>query len=308
MKRLLLFSLLASLFGSHVLTAHITLLWQADRKIFWETDWVLELLTGLEYETVDDMKFEKFIDNSIIVVCAIQENMMPYFKKLHEMHYKFGIILLSDECYKCPTDFYQYAQFVFRNFWHKKFNDDPHVVCFPLGYKQGFWNNCSQRVIKEATQRKYCWSFAGQVGGKPTRTTMIDRMKRISPFYVHEIHTFADSRSLGTKEYRELLLESIFVPCGCGYWNIDSFRVCEALECGCIPIVETFPLDYFKKFFGNHPFLAVDSWDQAPELMKQLLTDPVALESKRLECMRWWDEYKKNLKKTFTEIIKNTIC
>lgn len=286
--------------------AHVSLVWQGDRKRMWEEDWITELLSGLEYEVIDDMKFEKFIDNSIIVVVPPQEKqMVPYFKKMHELGYKFGIILLSDECYTCTTEFYHYAQFVFRNYWHKQFADDPKVVCFMLGYKTGFAKDT--RAFKPAAQRAFSWSFAGQIGGKPTRATMIHYLKQVPQYYIHEIYTWADTRSLGTNEYQNLLLESIFVPCGRGYWNIDSFRPSEALECGCIPIVEKFPLDYFKKFLGDHPFIAVDSWDQASVEMKQLLGNPVALEAKRQECMRWWKEYKKQINKKFLKIINSTL-
>lgn len=284
--------------------AHISLVWQAERKKVWEEDWLNELLTGLEYEVVDDMKFEKYIDNSIIVVNPPQEKyMVPYFKKLHDLGYKFGIILLSDECYTCTTEFYKYAQFIFRNYWHKQFANDPKVICFGLGYKTGFWKNIP-RSYAQNPRRPFCWSFAGQISGKPTRAAMIEQLKRAGPYYIHEINAWLDPRSLNTHDYQTLMLNSVFIPCGRGFWNIDSFRIWEALECGCIPIVEKFPLDYFKKFLGEHPFLAVDSWDQAPLLMAQLFADPVALEEKRQACITWWTEYKKQMNITFIRMIK----
>lgn len=295
------------LFISFNALGSISLVWQAERKKVWEEDWLTELLVGLEYEVVDDMKFEKFIDNSIVIVVPPQEKqMLPYFKKMHDLGYKFGIILLSDECYTCSTEFYKYAQFVFRNYWHKQFSNDPKVVCFALGYKTGFWNGIPRSRANEL-RRPYCWSFAGQIGGKPTRAAMIAQLKQVSPYYIHEIHAWLDPRSLNTYEYQTLLLNSIFVPCGRGYWNIDSFRTWEALECGCIPIVEKFPLDYFKKFLGDHPFLTVDSWEQAPLLMSQLMADPEALEAKRQECITWWDEYKKKTGQKMISIIKSRL-
>ena len=281
------------------LDAKISLVWQNDRKKMWEEDWLTELLQGLDYEVVDDTKFEKLIDNSIIVIVPHQEKqMIPYCKKLHELGYKFGVILTSDECYTCSTEFYKYAQFVFRNYWHKQFADDPKVVCFALGYKTGFWRDIPKSFAHES-KRPYCWSFAGQIAGKPTRGAMVAKLKQVSPFYIHEIGTWVDPRSLSTQDYQILLLQSIFVPCGRGYWNIDSFRIWEALECGCIPIVEKFPLDYFKNFLGEHPFIAVDSWDQAPAEMQVLLDDPKALKEKQLACIRWWAEYKKKMNRQF---------
>lgn len=285
-------------------SAKISLIWQADRKHMWEGDWVIELLSGLDYESVDDLKFEKYIDNSVIVVSCCQESTMaPYFKKLYDMNYKFGIILLSDELYHCGTKFYQYAKFIFRNLWHKKFNNYPNVYCFPLGYKSGFWKGTNQE-IKPALERHYTWSFAGQITKKPSRAQMIECLKAIPTYYIHEIPIFGAASSLGVSDYQNLLLDTIFVPCARGYWNMESFRLYEALECGCIPIVETFPINYYKKFLGEHPFITLDSsWQEAPAKMNELLQNPQALEQKRQECMQWWADYKMNLKKKFHDII-----
>ena len=104
-------------------------------------------------------------------------------------------------------------------------------------------------------------------------------MKSISPHLIYETFAFSDPNSLSTVNYRQLMLDTIFIPCPTGWWNLDSFRVYEALECGCIPIVEKQPLDYFRKFFPDHPFIAVDSWDQAPQQIKLLMDNPAELEN-----------------------------
>ena len=308
MKRKILYLLFAiSIYTIANSNAQIKLVWQVDKAKIWEEDWLLELLSGLEFESIEDGNFEKLVDNSIIVISPPRDDKASaYFKKLHEMHYKFGIILLSDECYKCPTDFYEYAQFVFRNYWHKQFTRQDNVICFGLGYKTGFWQDDSQKLLDSA-HRQYTWSFAGQISGKPTRSAMISDMKRVPNHFIHEIYTWNDSRSLGVTEYQNLLLNSIFVPSPTGYWNLDSFRIWEALECGCIPIVEKFPLDYFGKFLGDHPFLVVDSWPQAAQEVANLLADPVRLEARRLECYQWWIEYKKRTNSTFLQIINKTL-
>jgi hypothetical protein len=58
---------------------------------------------------------------------------------------------------------------------------------------------------------------------------------------------------LNIEDYAQLLSETIFAPCPAGWENLDSFRVCEALEAGCIPIVERRPFyDYFRHLFGDH--------------------------------------------------------
>nr|MBA3816861.1 hypothetical protein [Parachlamydiaceae bacterium] len=67
-----------------------------------------------------------------------------------------------------------------------------------------------------------------------------------------------------------------------------------ALECGCIPIVEK-GQEYFSNYYGEHPFIAIDSWDQVPSLMSNLLANPELLEQRRIQCCAWWQAYKKML-------------
>jgi hypothetical protein len=125
---------------------------------------------------------------------------------------------------------------------------------------------------------------------------MIENMKKIPGYSIYQTHQFGDPNALTAETYRDLLLKSIFVPCPRGWWNLDSFRVYEALECGCIPIVEKTPLDYFSKFLGNHPFLSIGSWDEAPLFIESLLANPSRLEELRSNCHQWWLDYKTNMK------------
>jgi len=286
----------------------VTLVWQINRAIFWEGDWVTEILNETPItKIIDDEKYETFVDNAIVVVSADARENSKYFQKLHIMNYKYGIIVVGDERYRGSTDFYPHAQFVFRNYWHKKFVSQKNVHFFPLGYKTGFWKHCA-RNLKNAQNRDYVWSFAGQITKKPTRKAMITVMQRIPKNYVHETFTFGDANSLSVDRYQNMLLDTIFAPCPTGWWNLDSFRVYEALECGCIPIVERKPLDYFGLYFGKHPFLVVDSWDQAPGLINALLSDPAQVEAYRTSCHRWWLDYKDKVKKEVSSVVKNSFA
>lgn len=287
-------------------TYTLNLVWQINRATCWEPDWLNELLSEFDITHIDDGKHEVFLDNAIVVTFAGCPRNSAYFKKLHDMNYTFGVILLSDECYLEPTDYYQYAQFVFRNYWHKQFAASDNVYIFPLGYKAGFWKHCA-RSIKKAQERSYIWSFAGQITEKPTRAAMIHALQAIPKHYVHSIDYFAAPNSLPVDAYQNLLLNTIFVPCPTGYWNLDSFRVYEALECGCIPIVERNPIDYFRLQFGDHPFITVDSWDEATHIIRGLLFNPLQLELYRMRCHQWWLNRKAIIKRDFSTIIKSTL-
>lgn len=285
----------------------ISLVWQTNREKAWEEDWLSELLTGVDLKVVDDGNFKKYINNSIIVISAWQNHSKcnTYFQKLHKKKYKFGIIVLSDERYIIPKELYKHASFVFRNYWHHDFLSYKQISIFPLGYKNGFWRD-GRHAIKPADQRQFIWSFAGQINRKPNREEMLNQLKVFPNHFMYETFAWADPNALDAISYRNVLLDTIFAPSPIGWINLDSFRLYEALECGCIPIVQKGPDDYFKQYFGSHPFIVIDTWDQAPELMRSLIDNPALLEQRRIECYEWWQAHKKMLNEQWTNIIRNT--
>jgi hypothetical protein len=303
-------NILLLLTSAHAFTQAIPLVWQVDRAKFWEEDWLHDILDGVELETIDDQKYEKFIDHSIVVFSSYHntEGCIEYFEEMHKRGYTFGIINLSDERELGPSTFYPHAAFVFRNYWRADFNDQENVITFPLGYGPGFWKG-GRKEPGKASDREYTWSFSGMVRKRPTREAMMNNMQKIPRYFSLETSDWGrrDPKSLTVAECRELMLQTIFVPCPGGWTNMDSFRVYEALECGCIPIVETFPHDYFRNFFPDHPFLTVASWEEASDLIQSYLDDPQALEQKRLECYAWWSNYKQTLNQTFVSIVNQTL-
>lgn len=298
------------LFSLQGFAQEIPLVWQLDWKIRWEEDWLRELLHGVDLINVEDGKYEKFIDNSIIVFSSYHntKGCEEYFEEMFKRGYTFGIINLSDERGLGPSSFYPYAAFVFRNYWRSDFNDQKNVITFPLGYGPGFWEGGKKEPGKVCA-REYVWSFSGMVRNRPTREAMMKHMKKVPNYFFLETNDWGrkDQNSLTVSECRELMLKTIFVPCPGGWANMDSFRVYEALECGCIPIVEKFPQDYFRNFLPNHPFVEIDSWEEAPGIIQSYLADSEVLEKKRLECYEWWKEYKGNMSQTLTSILNKKL-
>jgi hypothetical protein len=285
----------------------VHLIWQGGYD-GWERDWIHELFSKSPYEIEDvvDGRYEVVLDDSVVVISSPDPyRYLKYFRSFRQGNYKFGVVHISDEGYHHPTDFYAFARFVLRNYWHKQFLSNGKVITFPLGYKQQFWNNRPNKEFKKASERKYTWSFAGQVT-KSTRRSMYTNMLKIPNYHVHEIFEFWSPTSLSAEEYRDLLLESIFMPCPRGNWNLDTFRLSEALECGCIPIVDKTPLDYFAKLFGYYPFIAVSSWEEAPKIINQLLANPEQLDQLQQRCSSWWIEYKEKLKDRIADLVAET--
>ena len=60
-------------------------------------------------------------------------------------------------------------------------------------------------------------------------------------------------------------------------------------------------------YLGKHPFIAVNSWQEAASIVNDLLANPDQLEALRQECHAWWLSYKKQINRTFVETIKKTL-
>ncbi|HSX04700.1 MAG TPA: exostosin family protein [Rhabdochlamydiaceae bacterium] len=280
------------------------MIWQVPKEGFCETDWLKEVLAGIDFNEIEDGKWSVFKDNSIIIASNDKKKKCKrYYDELAKRKCKFAIIQISDERYAIPDDFYRQATFVLRHYWHENYGKN--VTAFPLGYKSGFLRHFSGKELNDASHRKYVWSFAGQIK-KSTRGPMIESMKKIPHYHIYETFTFHDPNALSPENYRALLLNTIFVPCPRGWSNLESFRVYEALETGCIPIVEKDSGDYFGKLLGSYPFPSVESWEEAPALIQNLLANPMELEKLRSHCHDWWMEYKKQLKLDIAKVIKES--
>jgi hypothetical protein len=210
--------------------------------------------------------------------------------------HRFGLVHLSDERYADDCTAYDYANFVIRNYWSIGHSNNKRLLAVPLGTMNGFRGDAA----KPASARKRLWSFAGEIN-KSTRKPMIDALTTLDPGFVHPTGASSNPSPnavapLGIADYSALLSDTIFAPCPSGWENLDSFRVYEALEAGCIPIVERRPsYDYFRIFLGDHPMVTVDDWGTAPQAIADLQSDPARLEARRAACADWWRQIKRDL-------------
>lgn len=89
-----------------------------------------------------------------------------------------------------------------------------------------------------------------------------------------------------------------------GNVNLETWRLYEALEAGCIPIVESrLAMRYYDKLFPEFPVPQVRRWRQASRLIDRLLGDPSALQAKQSEIARWWQAEKIGLRAEVTRIV-----
>ena len=100
----------------------------------------------------------------------------------------------------------------------------------------------------------------------------------------------------------EMLSSTDFIPCPNGFFHPETYRIYEALECECIPIVEN-AIKNYERLFPNNPFIKIDKWIDAKSIIKGWNKDQI--KKKKEECKLWWSRYKIQLQKNIPNKINS---
>jgi hypothetical protein len=261
----------------------LTFVWQNHTT--WERTWIEKIFAPIAGEQVIDGEHRVVLDNCLMIDSYLHSQPREYYAQFRGKN--AWLLHLSDETYEGGYDCYDNFRGVFRNYWAGIFNPR-RVIHFPLGYTTGF--TASANTL-EASQRPYLWSFLGQAN-KSSRPEMIQALLPLQPHFAH-ITDQGDTQPIGKQQYQRIQCDSIFVPCSMGNVNMESFRVFESLENGCIPILEKRPtLDYFAHLLGPHPLPIFSSWKSAAQFIAANRDDSAALNKLQAECVAWWSNHK----------------
>lgn len=134
-----------------------------------------------------------------------------------------------------------------------------------------------------ADGRPLDWSFIGQITHE-RRQEFAEVADQLG-FVAGGAHVFrATDRYLSDDtprhEYFEVMAESKVVPSPSGPFSVDCARTFEALEAGCIPVVDrktayAGEFDYWALLFGTdlYPFPATNDWRKFPRILRGLLSE-----------------------------------
>jgi hypothetical protein len=175
-------------------------------------------------------------------------------------------------------------------------------AALPWGWTPGFdgtrWQSHVPGFENKEGTRWLDYSFAGQITHR-RRQECARALELIHPDLKGAVvltHSF--SNGLPRHLYFELLLCTKIVPCPSGPVTVDTFRACEALECGCIPILDAYPpdildgpcRDYWNFVFGpDHPLPVIADWRDIGSVVSKLST---AFETAQPKVIEWWSRRK----------------
>tara|TARA_Y100000590_G_C15561074_1_gene954784 strand:+ start:16 stop:906 length:891 start_codon:yes stop_codon:yes gene_type:complete len=253
--------------------------------------WIYEILKKIKYSIIEsETSLEK--DDILIIVDSCVEKKIELYSKLKLICSKIFLFHLGDEFGSHNlSPIYDSCNFTWRPFCSNKYFKNNKVKCIPIGYKSGVVN-------KQKSNRKYKWAFTG-TPHKSSRHDLLFQFSNIKPFFCHKTKKF-NQKIISVDEMSEILSSTVFIPCPNGFFHPETYRLYEALECGCIPIVES-AYNYYDRLFPNNPFIKVNKWTEAKSIIKDWKSDQIT--KKQQECSIWWSEYKNILQ----EFIKNKI-
>jgi hypothetical protein len=273
----------------------LNLIWTQAPESLAEADWIRWLFRDLEVAEYVAPRLDMFKNNAIYILSSNEHPLTRLPKQFLagvERTRGKGLLHLSDESFSGGYEIYSNFDFVLKNHYSTLF-DNPAIKVLPLGPTNNTINRSGTRSVGE---RKLLWSFAG--ARTAARMEMINHFKAIEP---HECLLF-DSRKqqtplLDRAAFLALLSNTVFSPCPMGNVMLETFRLYESLEMGCIPIVERRRwMPYYDRLMPGHPLPTFSSWREARRFVEALSRDESAL----AECQRtvadWWQSYKVKLR------------
>lgn len=263
------------------------LVWHAER--LFECDWLLYILGDVVDKEITDLGLTCFDDDALHVISsnvALMRDYENYFQQCRARCKHIVLIHVSDEAFSGGYGMYRYFDLVVR--WnHSWLTDESGILTVPVGYRNNTGNS-----MRPADERQYAWSFAGNITS--SRFAMAKALETFAPhFMTYTGGVKGITKNLSKAEFDAVLENTVFAPCPMGNATIETTRVYESLELGCIPLVELrLTLDYYGNLLGPNPIPAFRSWPEARRFAEHLYQDKPSLLAKQAEVMDWWRTYK----------------
>lgn len=170
---------------------------------------------------------------------------------------------------------------IWRNFPYPRFRG---VTNFPIGPRSEFFH---QQELISASARPFPWAFMGTIWGGGSRLIATSLFLRSLPqgFYFGGRHF---GLGVPVDRYKTILGQSVFALCPEGDRHLDTFRLYESLQMGCLPLVVD-QADQAPSLLGeDYPLPVFASWSEALGFAQHHLKQPERLDSLQRKVVGWW--------------------
>lgn len=279
---------------------HLNLIWPVTPQWLAEADWIRWLFQDFEIAEHIAPEWDLFQQNSIYILSGPYARPPGRFLDAIRRVRGKGLFHLSDESFTGGYEIYTNFDFVLRNY-HSTIFKNAGIMTLPLGFTANM-TSVSQTPL--ATERKFLWSFAGEE--RAARTEMFKSLKHVEPYKCYLFDRQGRQPRLDRANFKALLLQSIFSPCPMGNTVLESWRVYESLEMGCIPIVERRRwMPYYDRLMPGHPLPTFSSWREAREFLKEMSSNQSKIIEYQQRIAEWWRSYKMKLRNDVTSFVSS---
>ena len=284
-------------------------IWQVDPddlSVCLERDWFHDVTSLVPIGSVQvDYKEKPLlgIASPYSIICASCPNLTDesdLIRYLQHIPKPRVLYHMSDEFVQVGRDLYQHCELVIRN-GSENFDmaDDPKVVQIPLGYVSGFKN--SSGVSPKSSGRKYSFAFLGTMKNERESEMLPAFADLPEPKIVRKTSSFTAAIKYFGPFTTAIYKDVVFIPNPRGNWNPECFRLYDALEWGCIPLIKEYSYSkyhehYHDRLFGSHPIPTFRDWRESANFARELLSDPVALDDLQEKISSWWRDHKSDVR------------
>ena len=221
----------------------------------------------------------------------------------------FTLIHLSDEEGLDGDGLYPMlpsSSVIWRNFPYPRFQQRLGLHVFPIGPRAEFLDPALRDpAANPASRRSFPWAFMGTLWASGSRTFAASLFLRALPqgcFYGGTRF----GQGLPLLHYRRQLLQSAFALCPEGDRHLDTFRLYESLQAGCIPVLVDKRSMALPMLGSNPPFPLFSTWPEALNWVQGLLTHPQQLDVTQTAVRLWWQTRCGELRRSMRQTLNQT--
>ena len=271
---------------------HLDMIWASSNQ-YWERSYLTDFIFGSwpkKTWTIDTINMEE-IKNPIILYPSWDRSppnhVVNFINQLNPKQYL--LFHFGDEGFIHDCSYYGRSFHTFRNYLVPGL-DKSNCTLLPLGWNNGIGNP----GVPHKRDRKFDFCFIGSSKLRYLPFSVNDRIDVMSVLRSqNSLLHFPDllGQDMNGAQQAAVYMDSYFGPCTRGNTSLDTFRVTELLEHGCIPMLRRYEgFDYYRALLGSNPLPIVDSWYDIPKYLKR---DVYQLQS---EVWDWYGKLKMKIK------------